>query len=232
MSANKPTDTKIIIVAGGAGNRFGGNLPKQYCLLAGRPVVMHTIDRFRSLMPDADILLVISRQAADLWRDLCLQHNFESPSIVYGGESRWHSVRNALDSIPYSWQGTVLVHDAARPIVTPSTISALLSTISEGAQGAVPVINLVDSIRKIGPGSKSDAVDRSQFRAVQTPQAFPAAILKEAYSKGFSDNLTDDASVCEAAGFSDIRLVQGSPRALKITHPADMATVQFYIDHD
>lgn len=223
-----------IIVAAGTGSRFGSTMPKQFCDLKGRPVVMHTIDRLKQVLPGgSEIILVISRPMIELWEKLCEDHYFRSPAIAFGGETRWASVRNALSLLPNDAEGSiVMVHDAARPLVGKKVIDNLIEAINNGADGAVPAIAVTDSLRRINDGGNTEAVDRSGFRAIQTPQAFRLATLKKAYSLPYSPLMTDDASVVEAAGMTDIRLVEGNPRTLKITHPADMATVAYYLTED
>lgn len=229
----QPTDVYCIIVAAGSGSRFGGQLPKQFCDLAGRPVVMHTIDNVRMAIPGCRILLVVSESMIPLWEEQCSMHSFESPKIVIGGRTRWESVRNALMNIEAAPESTVLVHDAARPLFSPAVAGRLLASIDAGCDGVVPGVAVTDSMRAADPSTGHyHAVDRSKYRAIQTPQAFPLHIIKEAYSRPYEPTMTDDASVCEYAGFSDIRIVEGDHRTLKITHPADLATVAYYLSVD
>lgn len=227
--------TYCIVVAAGSGSRFGASLPKQFCDLLGRPVVMETIDRLRAALPtDSELVLVISESMQNLWQELCERHSFDSPRIVYGGSSRYESVKNALTILPEDTSRTsvAMVHDAARPIVTRAVIDSLIHALADGAIGAVPAIDVTDSMRRIDSEGRWIAVDRADFRAIQTPQAFPLYILKESYARPYSPDLTDDASVVEAAGHTDIRIVAGDPRTLKITHPADIATVSFYLSEN
>lgn len=226
------TTAYCIIVAAGSGLRFGSALPKQFCKLEGLPVVMHAIKRFREALPDAEILLVINRDFRSKWIDLCHKHNFISPTVIEGGPTRWHSVKNAISVIPASWDGPVLIHDGARPLVEKNVIIRLLDKLKDGADGAVPCIPAVDSLRMAIDPVRSNAVDRSRFFAVQTPQAFPANIIVKAYDCQYSPLMTDDASVCELNGYLDIRIAEGSPSTLKITHPADLATAAYYLTHN
>lgn len=213
----------VIIVAGGSGSRFGADVPKQYCLLEGRPVLMHTIEAMRDALPEADITLVISRDMQDYWLSLCNRHAFESPRIVYGGSSRSKSVSNALDSIdPATPDDVVLIHDGARPLVDRTTVTNVLETLlNEKPDGVIPVIPVTDSIRVI-TDSNSEPVDRSLYRAVQTPQGFFLNEIKRAYELPESPAWTDDASVMASAGKTDIRLSVGSPENIKITNPIDI----------
>ena len=222
-------DIAIIIVAAGNGSRFGSELPKQYCQLGGRPVVMHSIERFRLFLPDARIVLVLSEDRIDFWKNLCREQGFISPQVVSGGKTRWESVKNALESLDQEVK-TVMVHDGARPLVSRDVLCRLIDCLDKGAEGALPVIPLTDSIRQLNPDGSSNAVDRSRYVAVQTPQAFPLHLLKESYRQPYCGTMTDDASVMEAAGHFDIRLVEGDEATLKITRPADILIAGLYLD--
>lgn len=215
-----------IVVAGGKGNRFGSELPKQLHELDGRPVLMHTIDSLRLAHP-GDITVAMHPDYIECWNDLCRRHGFESPEVVPGGETRWHSVRNALDSVPADAQA-VTVHDAARPFVSPTMLAAAINAIEAGAAGAVPAVPVTESLRELAEDGSSEAVDRARYRAVQTPQVFSADILRKAYSRPYRPEFTDDASVVEAAGFRPIALIDGSPYNIKITHPADLEIASIY----
>ncbi len=220
------TSVDIIIVAAGSGLRYGAPLPKQFCILGDRPVVMHTIDAMRAALPEANIVLVISQDMEKLWYDLCRTHSFISPEIVFGGATRWESVRNAIGHT--SGNGIIMVHDAVRPIISPTMISRLTAAMlaDETIDGAIPAIPVTDSIRTITDDGRSYAIDRSPLRAVQTPQAFRADRLRQAYTMPYRDTFTDDASVMEAAGFSNIVMPLGSTTNIKITNPGDIAVAQ------
>ncbi|MDE6703816.1 MAG: 2-C-methyl-D-erythritol 4-phosphate cytidylyltransferase, partial [Muribaculaceae bacterium] len=115
----------VIIVAAGSGLRFGAPLPKQFCNLNGRPVVMTTIEALRSSLSEARLTLVINPDMEDLWLDLCSKHNFKSPEIIHGGATRWESVRNAI--IKSDKAEIILVHDAVRPMISDKIIKPLMS---------------------------------------------------------------------------------------------------------
>ncbi len=210
-----------IIVAAGRGSRFGADRPKQFCMLESRPVLMHTIERLRDALPDSDIIVVINRDMESLWKELCAEYQFISPTIVYGGNSRWQSVKNALSTIANADDRIVTVHDGARPIISSEMIHRIIRGV-EDADGVIPVVPVTDSLRHVNTDGSSEAIDRSDFRAVQTPQAFRADRLIDAYSMPYSPLFTDDASVMEAAGYCNIRLVDGDTRNIKITNPADL----------
>lgn len=214
-----------IIVAAGSGSRFGAALPKQYCLMNGRPVLMHTIENMRRALPQSQIVLVLNRDFVDYWTELCVKYSFISPKIVVGGDTRWQSVKNAIDEIPADAQ-VITVHDGARPIVSPAMVERLISALDD-AVGAIPVVSVTDSLRQIVE-SGSTPVDRSLYKAVQTPQAFHADKLIEAYSLPFDATFTDDASVLAALGY-DVALVEGDTYNIKITNPLDIEIAQLYL---
>ncbi len=216
-----------VIVAAGSGSRFGGSLPKQFCMLGSRPVLMETIGRMRRA--GGDLLLVISSDMEDMWRDMCLRHSFESPVTVAGGSTRWESVRNAL-AHPLALNASVItVHDGARPLPDTDLIDRVTS-IPDGVDGNIPVIAVTDSLRRCRADGSSEAVDRSLYRAVQTPQAFRGDSLRKAYSLPYSPKFTDDASVMEAAGFTRLQMVEGNPRNIKITRPGDIDIALIYLN--
>ena len=214
-----------IIVAAGSGSRFGASLPKQYCLLNSRPVLMHTIENMRKALPDSHIVLVLNKDFIDYWAELCEEYSFVSPSIVEGGDTRWQSVKNAIDKIPADAQ-VITVHDGARPIVNADMVARLIDAL-DSAHGAIPVVSVTDSLRQINE-SGSTPVDRSLYKAVQTPQAFHADKLVEAYSLPFDATFTDDASVLAALGY-DVTLVEGDTNNIKITNPLDIEIAQLYL---
>lgn len=214
-----------IIVAAGSGSRFGASLPKQYCLLDGKPVLMHTIDNMRNALPDSHIMLVLNKDFVDYWDDLCKEYSFKSPMIVVGGETRWQSVKNAVNLIPAEAK-VISVHDGARPFVNKAMVERLISAL-DIAPGAIPVVAVTDSLRYIEE-DKSIPVDRSRYKAVQTPQMFHATKLIEAYSLPFDETFTDDASVMAALGY-DVTLVEGDTYNIKITHPLDIDIANIYL---
>ena len=221
----------VIIVAAGTGSRFGTEMPKQFLPLCGTPVVAHAINAFReALGADSRILLVLSEPMIPLWRRLCADYAISSPEIVTGGATRWESVRNAIAALgEASPSATVLIHDGVRPLVTPEVIRRAASC-ALNTDGAIPAVPVTDSLRRLDDSEvMSEPVDRSLFRAVQTPQAFSLWRLREAYRLPYQDDFTDDASVLAAAGFQNVVLVGGSPENIKITTPVDMLLAEAII---
>jgi len=210
----------LIIVAGGTGDRMGAAMPKQFLELAGKPVMMHTIDLFRLWNDKLHIVLVLHPAFIDYWKELCTHHNFSTPTqIIPGGNTRFHSVKNGLDSIPDTDNSVIGIHDAVRPLVAESTIDYCYRIAREKGT-AIPVVELVDSLRVVLEDD-SHVVDRTRYRAVQTPQCFEGKLIKEAYRQNFRETFTDDASVVESTGLA-LNLVNGNRENIKLTTPSDM----------
>ena len=214
--------TIAIIVAGGSGTRFGAQLPKQFLDLGGKPILMRTIRAFEEALSsdNHEIIVTLPADQMDLWHELRERYGFAVPHrVVPGGETRWHSVKNALESIgDTAYIDVIAVHDGVRPLAGVDLINRVLDAARrDGA--AIPVVMLNDSVRQV-QGDDSHALDRSSLRAVQTPQAFEARLLLDAYGQPFEPTFTDDASVVERAGHH-VTLVEGDPRNLKITRPMD-----------
>ncbi|MCM1051333.1 MAG: 2-C-methyl-D-erythritol 4-phosphate cytidylyltransferase [Paenibacillus sp.] len=215
-----------IVVAAGSGSRYGGDLPKQFCDLLGRPMLMTTLERLSASAPDARIIVVLSPAMESVWLEMCAEHNFTLPhTIIYGGATRAHSVKNAVDTLDPARVGWVSVHDAARPMVTSAMFARLLSALDEAHPGAIPAVAVTDSLRVLTSDGNSRAVDRSLYRAVQTPQLFDGRMLIEAYRQEILPTFTDDASVMEAAGYGPLALVDGDPANIKVTNPGDIDIV-------
>ena len=227
--------TIAIIVAGGSGTRFGAEVPKQFLQLGGRPILMRTIEAFMESGAKGnspfEVIVTLPADQMGLWRELCDKYAFAVPHrVVAGGQTRWHSVKNALDSIDDPADVDVIaVHDGVRPLATAGLIGRVMEAARrDGA--AIPVVMLNDSVRQVD-GDASHALDRSSLRAVQTPQAFDARLLLEAYGHPFETTFTDDASVVERAGHS-VTLVDGDPHNLKITRPMDLALAEYLLNQD
>lgn len=212
----------VIIVAGGKGLRMGGEIPKQFLPIGGKPVLMRTVETFYQAEAEIGIVLVLPHEQQDYWRELCRQYDFQIPYILAdGGQTRFHSVQNGLRMIPDGEaDALVAVHDGVRPFVSAQVIQTCFDEAAR--QGAVvPVLDMVDSVRRLSDDGGSKAVDRSRLKLVQTPQTFRADILKKAYSQDFTELFTDDASVVEASGVF-VSLVQGNRENIKITTPFDL----------
>lgn len=209
----------ILIVAGGRGTRMGGPQPKQFLELAGRPVLMHTLEAFDRWDASARLIVVLPEDQIDTWKRLCEAHVFSRiHRVVAGGETRFHSVRNGLGAVASN--GLIAVHDGVRPLVAPSVIAACFAAAADGG-AAVPVVPVVESVREVDADGGSRPVDRTRLRMVQTPQVFRADVLRAAYCLPYDPRFTDDASVVEASGVA-VHLVPGNRENIKLTTPMDL----------
>ncbi len=207
-----------IIVAGGKGERMNSVTPKQFIEIEGKPILMHTLEAFHSYESSIKILLVLPVNQFETWNDLCKKHAFNIiHQLVAGGETRFHSVQNGLKLILDN--ALIAVHDGVRPLVNVHTIAQCFEA-AETYGAAIPVIDLVDSIRQINEKS-SFSVDRNAYKLVQTPQIFDSSLLKKAYKQTYSPSFTDDASVVESLG-SIVHLVEGNRENIKITTAFDL----------
>ena len=210
-----------ILVAGGKGVRMGGDVPKQFLPIGGRPVLMRTIDSFVEAFDKIRIVLVLPESQQEYWHQLCKEYSFVTPvEIISGGETRFHSVRNGLSLIPDDTEGVVGVHDGVRPFASVETIRRCFQA-AEKFGAVVPVIPVVETVRQLFPNGNSQTVSRDDYRLVQTPQTYRISLLKEAYRQPYQPFFTDDASVVEAMGHR-ITLVEGNRENIKITTPTDL----------
>ena len=207
-----------IIVAGGKGERMNADIPKQFLEIQGKPILMHTLDVFNRFDAAMQLILVLPSVQIDLWKELCVKHNFTlNHEIVAGGQSRFNSVKNGLEVV--KTPALVAVHDGVRPLVSIETIARCFES-AEKYNAAIPVVDLVDSIRQV-TSTDSQSVDRNAFKLVQTPQIFDAELLLKAYEQKYTPLFTDDASVVEALG-AKIHLVEGNRENIKITTEFDL----------
>jgi len=215
-------DLYVVIVAGGSGKRMGMDTPKQFLELAGRPVLMHTIERFIKFNDSIEIITVLPENQLRFWADLQKKYSFDVPhTLVKGGSKRYFSVRNGLEFV--NSPGLVAIHDGVRPLVRIDTIKRCFDA-AEKYGNAIPVISPADSIR-METDKGSIPVNRMNVRQIQTPQVFDAELLKKAYRQDFDPSFTDDASVLEKGG-EKIHLVEGNRENIKITNPEDLFIAQ------
>lgn len=208
----------IIIVAGGKGLRMGGDIPKQFLPIGGKPVLMRTIERFREYSKDICVILVLPKAQQEYWHALCKQYDFQEEYVIAnGGETRFHSVKNGLDLIPDDSEGTVGVHDGVRPFPSTDVIRKCYET-AKTAKAVIPVIPVVETLRHV---EEKRNVQRSEYRLVQTPQVFDIQLLKRANRQEYKEQFTDDASVVESIG-QDVTMVEGNRENIKITTPFDI----------
>ncbi len=222
---NPHNKRSVIIVAGGRGVRAGGDLPKQFQLLGGKPMLMRTIEAFHAYDHGMHIVVVLPEGFQPAWAQLCATHGLTvAHRVTTGGETRFHSVKNGLGEI--TEEETVGVHDAARPFVTTALIGRCFDTAEAHQCGVIPVVEEVNSVRQL-TDEGSRMLDRKLLRVVQTPQVFPAAALKRAYETVYDPSFTDDASVAEKDGLP-IMLVDGEESNVKITTPFDFLVAAQY----
>ncbi len=207
-----------MIVAGGKGVRMGGELPKQFLPIGGKPVLMRTLEAFHAYSSEIKIILVLPEGQLDYWSLLCGEYRFTIPHrVVTGGPTRFQSVKNGLQWVKAP--GLAGVHDGVRPFVSPEVIGRCYS-LAEEKRAVIPVTDVVETLRRVGADG-SLTVDRSAYKLVQTPQVFDAALLLEAYSQPYQPRFTDDASVVEAMGVP-VFLTEGNRENIKITTPFDL----------
>ena len=210
-----------IIVAGGKGVRMGGEVPKQFLPVDGKPVLMRTLETFRRFDAEMQLVVVLPQDQIAHWQELCRQQGCDiRHQVVAGGETRFHSVKNGLAIIPAENDAVVGVHDGVRPFVSQEVLKRCYD-LAEEKKAVIPVIPVIETIRKINDAEVSETVPRSEYRLVQTPQVFNVALLKQAFQQPYTDAFTDDASVVEAMG-TPVVLAEGNRENIKITTPFDL----------
>lgn len=208
----------IIIVAGGKGLRMGGEIPKQFLPICGKPVLMRTLEAFHAYDSAIHIVLVLPVSQQAYWKELCAEYHFALlHDVADGGETRFHSVMNGLAKI--EGEGLVGVHDGVRPFVSQEVIARCYEEAA-AKKAVIPVIGVVETVRQLVDG-ESVTVPRDQYKLVQTPQVFDLALLRKAYHQEYTDMFTDDASVVEALG-EKVHLVEGNRENIKLTTPFDL----------
>ena len=196
----------IIIVAGGKGLRMGGEIPKQFLPIKGKPVLMRTLETF-SICDEKIYGFTLSHRIAN------------------GGETRFHSVKNGLALVEDN--ALVGVHDGVRPFVSSKVISECYR-VAEVSGAAIPVTDVVETLRQVTENGNSQTVPRNCYKLVQTPQVFLSSLLKQAYSQPYTSCFTDDASVVEAWGHR-VELVEGNRENVKLTTPFDLKLAEMIL---
>jgi 2-C-methyl-D-erythritol 4-phosphate cytidylyltransferase len=211
-------DLYVVIVAGGSGKRMGAEIPKQFLELAGRPVIMHTIERFKAYNDSIEIITVLPENQLRHWLELQEKYSFKVPqTLVKGGSHRFFSVRNGLSFV--NAHGLVAIHDGVRPFVSIDTIKRCFET-AELYGNAVPAISPTESLRLLNDEG-SVPLNRLKVKQIQTPQVFNAELIKNAYLQEYLPEFTDDATVLEKTGVM-INLIEGNRENIKITNPEDL----------
>ena len=213
----------MIVVAGGSGKRMGGDIPKQFMPIHGKPLLMRTIECIHTYDANIGIILVLPESQMSYWELLCQEYEFGIPcKVVAGGSERFYSVKNALDYVPDNC--LVGVHDGVRPFVSSATLDALFSSM-QASKATIPVVPPHESIR-IANAERTAIVDRNTVKLVQTPQCFHSSVLKRAYNSEYKPIFTDDASVVEIVLGVPISLVEGNRENIKITTPFDIVVAE------
>jgi len=219
----------VIIVAGGSGRRMDAEIPKQFLLLSGKPILMHTCETFYSFDPSLSFIIVLPAEHIATWENLCKTHSFTIPHrVVEGGTERFYSVRNALQTI-HPDDSLVAIHDGVRPLVSHETIQTAFDTAFKYGN-AIPVIPVIESVRE-QTLTENRIIDRSKLQLIQTPQVFKCSLICKAYEQDYSSTYTDDASVVEKLG-EKIVLTKGNPENIKITRPIDLIIAEALMNHN
>jgi len=217
-----------IIVAAGSGSRFGSETPKQFANLHGKPVIIHTIERFEACDSIDEIVLVLSASGAEKFQNSKFKiQNSKLQRVVVGGSTRTESVRNGLDAVDPATD-IVAVHDGARPLVS---IDEIAQTVAKAAEtgAACLVAEVTDTIKEIDVEFISGTIDRNKLRRALTPQAFRYGVLKRAFDGvDLNDSVTDECYLVERLGVK-ISFVEGSGRNIKITKPEDLVFAESII---
>ena len=221
-----PRDVGVIIVAAGSGTRVGGTELKQFRWVAGKPMLLHSLQRFQSRSDVAMVVCVLPRQYAGDPPPWIFQSDVDRLLVASGGKERGDSVYNGLDDMPEECTVT-LVHDAARPFVDDATIDRVVAAARAG-NAAVPALPVVDTLKQASAdGRVVGTVARDGLWRAQTPQGFPRLMLEDAYVRARRERIsaTDDAALCEQFGFPVV-VVPGSERLMKITDESDFARAE------
>jgi 2-C-methyl-D-erythritol 4-phosphate cytidylyltransferase len=209
-----------ILVAAGSGRRLGADVPKAFCLVAGRSLLEHAGDRF-GVHPDVRDIVVVAPDAFARTAAAMLP----AAAVVAGGRTRQESVRYGLAALA-SDIDTVLVHDVARPFVPPQVITRVVAALAAGADAVIPVLVLSDTVKTVDAAGRVTAtIDRGALRAVQTPQGFRREVLAAAHAHGAGRDAPDDAALVEALGRTVV-VVDGADESFKITRPWDLLTAE------
>jgi 2-C-methyl-D-erythritol 4-phosphate cytidylyltransferase len=216
-----------VIVAGGSGTRMNSDIPKQFLLLNGKPVLFYAIDTFLKSYNDCTIILVLAEEHIAKGQEI-IDAFFDKNKIILtkGGRTRFHSVQNGLSLINTTEDSIIFVHDAVRPMITTALLHRCYDCAIENGT-AIPAIDCKDSVRLISEIGNT-AVDRNNLRLIQTPQVFHSKIILPAFNIDYKDKFTDEASVIEAFGLK-VTLVEGEEENIKITKPTDLLLAEVFL---
>lgn len=218
-----------IIVAGGSGSRMKSEIPKQFLPLKGKPILVHTVEKFLQI-PDIQVIVVLPKNDIEYWNEITVSNetiqSFKSSiTITVGGASRFQSVKNGLFTI--KTDGLVAVHDGVRPLINLEIIQNSYEVAAQKGT-AVTSVWVKDSVRQVDANGESIALDRTKLKLVQTPQTFQVNLMKRAFEVEEQAFFTDCASVLEFAG-EKITLIDGAYENIKITTPEDMLVAEAFL---
>lgn len=216
-------------MAGGSGTRLGADKPKQFLTVGGKEILVHTLERFLAVPEVGKVVVVLPEEWIEEWREIAARYGLaESHTVCAGGDSRIGSVRNGLAALGEC--DLVAVHDGVRPFVSAAMIERGFE-VAEEFGSAIPVVEVVDTIRKVG-AEGSEIVDRSELRAVQTPQIFDGEVLRAAYASCRSERYTDDGSVVERwlrSRGGQLAFYAGERNNIKITYAEDLTLAEYLL---
>jgi len=212
----------VILVAAGRGERMGADQPKAFVLVAGQPMLLYAARAFDDAPSVDGIVAVVPADRIGTAREMLVAVR-ALRDVVAGGDRRQDSVQRGLEALPPGFDGVVLVHDAARPLVEVELIESVVRAASEH-DAALPVLGLVDTVKRLRDDRVVETLDRSELGAAQTPQGFRVALLRRAYDLAYRDDvvLTDESMAVERLG-EPVVAVMGSTRNRKLTTPEDLA---------
>ena len=219
-------DVGVVIVAAGSGSRTGSSELKQFRWVAGKPMLLHSVQAFQARPDVAMVTVVLPRGYAGDPPPWLFQSDLERLLISVGGAERGDSVRHGMEDLPGDVE-IIVVHDAARPLVTDTTIDAVIATARTGV-GAIAALPVHDTLKRVdAEGGITETIDRRAIWRAQTPQAFPAVMITDAYRRARAElaSATDDAALCERYGHRVV-VVPGSERAMKVTTEEDFARAE------
>ena len=228
----------LIAMAAGSGTRMGSETPKQFLSLGGIPILRRMMETFIAAVPGIKVVTVLPNDYLSFWKEYCLSAEFTYPqTLVGGGFTRFHSVRNALERVPDG--AIVAIHDGVRPMVSRDLVRNVFAEMEEkGLDALIPVVPSVDTLkildRTSGPAGgtlvepEGEEIDRSRVYAAQTPQMFRSEAIREAYSQPFDTAFTDDASVARKKGIP-LSFCDGERYNFKITSPEDLALAELIV---
>jgi 2-C-methyl-D-erythritol 4-phosphate cytidylyltransferase len=215
----------VVIVAAGSGTRAGGTEPKQFRWVAGKPVLLHSVQTFMERRDVLAVVCVLPPQYAGDPPPWLLQADLDRLLISVGGRTRADSVFHGLEDLPDEAE-LVLIHDAARPLVGHLTIDRVVAE-ARGGRAATAALPVVDTLKEVAGGRVTRTLPRDQLWRAQTPQGFPRELILRAHTEARRHGIsaTDDAGLCELLGH-EVVVVRGSERAMKITDEDDFARVE------